>query len=96
MLKRTERVIDAVKLIELLEGMEGKEAELSVKRKENVWNFEYKCDGEIISERGNRLTDMVEKAIGITRRRKDGGNNSVSVLSGENMEREEQQYNHNM
>ena len=67
MLKRTERVIDAVKLIELLEGMEGKEARLTIKRTNEIWEFEYECDGEVIKETGDKLTGMAERAIAINR-----------------------------
>lgn len=67
MLKRTERVIDAVKLIELLEGMEGKEARLEIKKTNGIWEFEYECDGEVIKETGEKLTGMVERAIAINR-----------------------------
>lgn len=64
MLKRTERLIDAVKLIDLLEILENREAMLKVERIHEEWKMECIVDGNLVTKSSSdSLSKMVNSAL---------------------------------
>lgn len=88
MLKRTERLIDAVKLVYLLESMEGKDAELSIKKVGGVWLLNYEICGRCMKEESEILSTLIDKAIKISEGL-NGRNSVMPVLHDKNMAGEE-------
>lgn len=69
MLKRTERLIDAVKLIDLLETLENREAMLKVERIHEEWNLECIVDGNLITKSSSdSLSKMVNSTLATIRK----------------------------
>lgn len=65
-LKRTERLIDAVKMIDLIEFMEGQEANLKIasSQTEGEWQLKYEIDGKvIINNQSENLGNLVVDAL---------------------------------
>lgn len=58
-LKKTERLIDAVKVIDLLEAMEGKETELSIMSNPETEEWKLKCELE-----GQNVINRQSKCLG--------------------------------
>ncbi|WP_368378286.1 hypothetical protein [[Clostridium] symbiosum] len=69
MLKRTERLIDAVKLIDLLEILENREAMLKVERIHEEWKMECIVDGKLITKSSSdSLSKMVNSTLATIRK----------------------------
>lgn len=88
MLKRTERLIDAVKLIRLLETMEGKDAELTIRRTGILWEVKY-SSGDLNIEIGSDTLDEAVDEILLQTGGENGRDGGMPVLSGKDMAGEE-------
>lgn len=64
MMKRTERLIDAVKLIDLLEILENREAMLKVERIQEEWKMECIVDGNLVTKRSSdSISEMINSTL---------------------------------
>lgn len=64
MMKRTERLIDAVKLIDLLEILENREAMLKVERIQEEWKMECIVDGNLVTKSSSdSISEMINSTL---------------------------------
>lgn len=64
MMKRTERLIDAVKLIDLLEILENREAMLKVERIQEEWKMECIVDGNLVTKSSSEsISKMINSTL---------------------------------
>lgn len=62
-LHRTERLIDAVKLVHLLELMAGKNALLEIRKENDIWKLHCEMNGKTIEGVSVSLSELAGKAI---------------------------------
>ncbi len=66
MLKRTERLIDAVKLFDLLELLETQDAMLKMERMQDDWRVECEIEGrQILKKQSESLSNIVNDIMKI-------------------------------